>query len=267
MFPFDLKVLKVGINDQVHCHSQLKFVPDQASNLHAEEDVDLKEEKQYLFVPETFILPEWQLDRRYIITTEQGKSKRARSHAVFQILLKRRYSYYMYKVWLISSLLPIWSWTTFFADPMNFPFRTSTALTLFLSLVAFLFVANGQLPKVPYLTLIDKLLVSNFFHLFLVGLECFFVFLLSNGNGTFYHMQNKDLAIKLDHISTILFPLAFVSFTMSMFLKAFYWRRSESDRTFENESCVADSPRHSRWSMHGIQSSTTGYVLVDAGAK
>jgi hypothetical protein len=88
-------------------------------------------------------------------------------------------SYYMYKIFLINTLAFLWSLAIFFDDPADLMGRMGTTITLFLASVAFLFVVNDKLPKVSYLTILDKLILVSFVLLFAVAAESLFVYTLA----------------------------------------------------------------------------------------
>lgn len=259
MFPFDVRFIKVTINDQSNSKSSVELIPEQTS---------LLKEQYPLFALDHLICPEWELEDRYIISAEEGNSKYSRSQVSFQIVLKRRYRFYIYKVWMISTLLGVWSWLTFFVDPLNLAFRTSTALTLFLSLVAFLFVANSQVTKVSYLTVMDKLIVSNFIHLFFVGVESFFSFLLSNSAGKFYNLARPELSTWMDQTSCIIFPTLYLLFHTTIFVKSLRWRVTQIEDFFgggkQTTKSVSKERSLNRWSFSGMYNGTSqlDYVLV-----
>ncbi len=87
--------------------------------------------------------------------------------------MARNTSYYFWKVMFITYLLTFLSWTQYSIPPNQFSDRMSIILTLFLASVAFLFlfVIGDALPKIPYLTLMDKFLFGNFLALFIIGCE------------------------------------------------------------------------------------------------
>jgi len=61
----------------------------------------------------------------------------------------------------------------------------STTLTLFLAAVAFLYVVGEALPKISYLTLLDKAMLVAFAAIFLSGFESFLSYVLhKNGIGS-----------------------------------------------------------------------------------
>ena len=68
-----------------------------------------------------------------------------------------------------------WSWVVYLFEPSDLSSRTSTTLTLFLAAVAFVFVVNDGLPKVPYLTIMDKFTLAAFLAVFSSGAESAFI--------------------------------------------------------------------------------------------
>ena len=90
----------------------------------------------------------------------------------------------------------------FVMDPVeDFADRINICLTLILAAVAFLYVVGEQLPKVPYLTLLDKLLLISFFFIFLGGVETLVAFLVKthvDGDGDNGKMDGGNLHVKID---------------------------------------------------------------------
>ena len=91
--------------------------------------------------------------------------------------VQRKATFYLWKIMLVQSFLVIWSWSVFFVDSTDLLDRYEVLLNLFLAAVAFLIVVNDKLPKVSYLTLLDKSLLGTFVLLFLTGLESWMVFI------------------------------------------------------------------------------------------
>ena len=105
--------------------------------------------------------------------------------------------YYVWKVLAIVYLLIVSMFVIFVMDPVeDFADRINICLTLILAAVAFLYVVGEQLPKVPYLTLLDKLLLISFFFIFLGGVETLVAFLVKthvDGDGDNGKMDGGNL--------------------------------------------------------------------------
>ncbi len=122
--------------------------------------------------------PEWELSDQFHY--ESTVTVNGNDRLLFVFLYTRLSSYYLYKVVALQVALACLSWPIFFLEPTDFNSRFTIVLTLLLSSVAFLFVINDAVPKVPYLTTLDKVVLWNFFLLFLGGSESFIVYLLAS---------------------------------------------------------------------------------------
>jgi hypothetical protein len=75
---------------------------------------------------------------------------------VFQVELSRRSTFYVWRVMVPLTLLAVVSWAAFWFEPVGLQPQISTCMAALISLVAFNFAIDFSLPKVSYLTLIDK---------------------------------------------------------------------------------------------------------------
>jgi hypothetical protein len=146
-------------------------------------------------------LHEWELlDKNISLYSSVGSTNYSNLSCNFFFL--RLYGFYLVKVVLIQLMLSALSWTVMFMSPSEFGDRISNLLTLFLSSVAFLYVIGDKVPKVPYLTLLDKIILSNFVLLFIIAIESFAVFLLYSEDG-----YNDIVSAKaVDSYSKVILP-------------------------------------------------------------
>lgn len=100
-------------------------------------------------------------------------------HFTFYVRQARRASFYFWKIAFVLLLISVLSWSVLWLDPENFVDRQKLTLTLFLSSVAFMFVANDKLPKLQYLTRMDGFIFVSNVLLFVVGVENYVAFVLS----------------------------------------------------------------------------------------
>jgi hypothetical protein len=75
---------------------------------------------------------------------------------VYQVVVERRWTFYLWRVLVPLTLLTIVSWAPFWFEPVGLQPQISTCTAALISLVAFNFAIDFSLPKVAYLTLIDK---------------------------------------------------------------------------------------------------------------
>lgn len=121
------------------------------------------------------------------------------SQILVTIPMKRISNYYIWKFFAVIGIMTIMSWYTFKMDPSDFGDKMVINLTLFLSTVAFLFVIDKGLPKVPYFTIADKMVTGAFMFLFLAATQNFVVWLL-------FQSQN-EIYKQIDTYSCIAFPI------------------------------------------------------------
>jgi len=140
------------------------------------------------------------------------------SNIEFCIMVHRNFMYYMWKVLAIVYLLIASMFVIFVMDPVDdFADRINICLTLILAAVAFLYVVGESLPKVPYLTLLDKLMLLAFFFIFLGGVESLVVLLAArHGKG--------DLQKKIDMWSAIFFPIVYFGLNLYYLMSGIRYR-------------------------------------------
>lgn len=182
------------------------------------------------------------------------------SNVEFCIMVHRNFMYYVWKVLAIVYLLIISSFVVFAMDPVDdFGERINICLTLFLAAVAFLYVVGESLPKVPYLTLLDKLMLIAFLFIFLAGVES-----LVAKNLQTSHDKGKTL----DFICCIGFPLGYFGlnfFTLGMGIS--YRYRLINDRTGEEyqKALALDSKMKSVDAVRGSGSVSGGGKKDEGG--
>jgi len=110
------------------------------------------------------------------------------------VSVERRVQYYWWNIILILFLLVMISFTTVALSPSNIGDRQGFTLTLILTAVAYKYVIAQQLPKVNYLTTLDKYVVISFL---IIGLGAVENFVLA-----FVAQNHASLARRIDIIYT-----------------------------------------------------------------
>ncbi|KAL3317079.1 hypothetical protein Ciccas_004274 [Cichlidogyrus casuarinus] len=93
-----------------------------------------------------------------------GPGKRRQPGLIFTSRAARRSGYFMVNTVLISCVLCLLAFTTFSVPPKESN-RLQLSLLLLLTTVTFKFAASQNLPKISYLTYLDKVVLTNFFML------------------------------------------------------------------------------------------------------
>jgi hypothetical protein len=128
--------------------------------------------------------------------------------------------FYIAKMVSVLEIVVLWSWSVFFYDVEDIAGRMSSSLTLFLSAVAFLTVINDRLPRMPYLTLMDKFTFVAFALLFLSAAETLIVYWAA------HHLRDRATGEALDLVARLLFPVLHVASLGGM-----WWQVRRSRRT------------------------------------
>ena len=89
-----------------------------------------------------------------------GLSGEPISEVRFTVQIARRFNFYIWKVFLPLLLMVMLSWTVFWIDPTELSSQVQISVTTILTVIAFAFAIQANLPKVPYLTFIDVFFLS-----------------------------------------------------------------------------------------------------------
>jgi hypothetical protein len=95
------------------------------------------------------------------------------SRLTVQIEGHRNPAYYLWSFLLPLSLIIASSWAVFWVD--GFSDRLQTAFTMLLTVVAYAFYTSNMLPRLPYTTLIEQLVVAGYCSIFIAVLLLVYV--------------------------------------------------------------------------------------------
>jgi len=130
------------------------------------------------------------------------------SRAVFSVSIQRESGYYLWKLSVPLILIVMLSWTVFWMKDESLGGRIRITLTAFLTIVAYQFAISGDLPKVGYLTLMDKMMVASFVLIALSALENMVAVLVSE--------RNPEVGHQIDLHSRWLFPILYVTVVVAV---------------------------------------------------
>ena len=128
---------------------------------------------------------EWEL-QSHLLTTfgetqlEPGISDDKYPTCSIQMHVKRRSSHYMYNVVSVMLLITAMTFSSFLFAPDDLGDRLQIILTLLLTSVAFKYVTIQSLPKVSYLTFLDKYVLGCMFFQFMLSIQASVSSLLRN---------------------------------------------------------------------------------------
>jgi hypothetical protein len=133
---------------------------------------------------------------------------------LFEVKVSRRSTFYVWRVLLPMTLLVVATWTVFWFEPSNLQPQISTGLAILLSLVTFTYAVDFSLPKVAYLTFIDRYTLTSFAFVLAVIFTVSAIHVVARVKGA-------DRASAIQRGARVVFPAAFVIAVASLSVLSF----------------------------------------------
>ena len=204
-FPFDKQDFRVHLVAIRYSPNEIKFVPDQAWV-----DVGLK---QAGGIAQSITLLDWTVDKWDIKTLPYTLAPGLiYSGYVFEFTASRKVEHYILKVILPLILIVMMSWAVFWIDPATSNSQISIAVTSMLTLIAYRFAVDSQLPRLPYMTRLDGLFLTSTLLVFFSLIEVLVTTILDN-------KQQTERAKKIDRYCRAIFPAIFAVASIAIFVK------------------------------------------------
>ncbi len=194
-FPLDTHVFQLHLVAPVYTTDQILFVTDQKFL-----DIGLE---YGAGIAQNISLPDWEItefetkELPYTIIPGYDVAGYA-----FEFTAKRHIQYYIWKIILPLVLIVLMSWSVFLIDPTNAGTKIGVATTAMLTLIAYRFVVESQVPRVPYLTRLDIFILADTLlilsSLFMVTMTSFLV-----------RIEKEALARKIDRVWRVMFLIVF----------------------------------------------------------
>ncbi len=122
----------------------------------------------------------------------------------YEILVKRRRNFYVWKVFVPLCVIVFASWAVFWVDPTRIEVQAGIGTAMMLTVIAFLFSLQQILPQINYLTRMDIFVYSSLLFVFLAFVEGLITY-------AFASHARKSLALRIDQISRVAFPASFLA--------------------------------------------------------
>jgi hypothetical protein len=119
--------------------------------------------------------------------------------------------HYILKVILPLVLIVIMSWVVFWIDPTTSSSQISVAVTSMLTLIAYRFAIDSQLPRLPYMTRLDAFILISTILVFFSLIEVLVTTILDNN-------QQTERAKKIDRYCRVIFPVIFAVAAIAIFV-------------------------------------------------
>ena len=124
--------------------------------------------------------------------------------ARFEVDVRRRSSFYIWKVFLPLLLMVFLSWAVFWIEASDLSNQVQVAVTTILTVIAFAFAISATMPRLPYLTYIDAFFLECYIYVFLAVVE------LMTVHVTHRSEHRRDLGLEIRKYSRWLIPASFV---------------------------------------------------------
>jgi hypothetical protein len=187
-FPLDTQTLELQIESFVYPAQRVVMVDDAART-----GFDLALE-----------LPEWKIMSATASVSEVSvmRSREKFSRYTLEIEIARNPGFYLWKVFLPLVIIVALSWSIFWMPEERFAQRSRITSTGVLTIVAYQLAFGADLPRVGYLTLLDKAMILSFGLLAITMFESLVV--------SSWQEANKERALRLDRSSRVIFPAVYV---------------------------------------------------------
>jgi hypothetical protein len=121
----------------------------------------------------------------------------------FNLAIKRRYWFYLWKIFLPLMLMVVVSYCAFWIKLSDQYTQLTIALTAILTEIAFLFAISSSLPRIPYLTYIDAFFLLTLFFSFVSMIELVIVHQA-------VEQEHFVRAQRIRRVSRVLYPIFYV---------------------------------------------------------
>lgn len=202
-FPFDRQTFHIQLVAVRYRLNEVIFVPDQdwVSN-------GLKEGGG---IAPSITLPDWTIEnwKTKLLPYALAPGFEYSSYA-FEFTAARNVQHYIWKVILPLVLIVSMSWAVFWIEPNNASSQFSIAMTSMLTLIAYRFAIDSQLPLLPYMTRLDVFILISTILVFLSLIEVIATIVLDNS-------LKKKRAKRIDAYCRVIFPVIFAIASIAIF--------------------------------------------------
>jgi len=195
-FPFDRQAFHIQLVAIRYRPDEVMFVPDQNwinNGL-----------KQGAGIAPSITLPDWTIEKWETkpVTYALAPGFEYSGYA-FEFTAARNVQHYILKVILPLILIVMMSWAGFWIDIVHSASQISVAVTSMLTLIAYRFAVDTQLPRLPYMTRLDVFFLISTLLVFFSLIEVLITTIMDNNH-------RKKQAQTIDRYCRIIFPAVFL---------------------------------------------------------
>src|SRR5437763_3761225 len=202
-FPFDRQTFRLQFVAVRYRANEVQFVPDQ--------DWIDNGLKQAGGIATSIALPDWTIENWNTKSLSYALAPGFEySGYAFEFTASRNAQHYVWKVVLPLILIVAMSWTVFWVAATEVGPQLSVATTSMLTLIAYRFAIDHQLPVLPYTTSMDTFILMSTLLVFFSLIEVLATTILEGKH------RNKQ-AKRIDRFCRVIFPLIFVITGIAIF--------------------------------------------------
>src|SRR6266571_5017782 len=202
-FPFDRQTFRVQLVAVRYQSNEVMFVPDQ---VWIQDGL-----KGAGGISPSVTLPDWTIEKWEVKPLVYALAPRHQySSYAFEFTAARNVSHYILKVMFPLVLIVIMSWAVFWMDPIHSNAQINIAITSMLTLIAYRFATDNQLPRLPYMTRLDAFILMGTMLIFFSLIEVITTTILETNH-------RARLAKTIDRCCRLIFPTIFATATFAIF--------------------------------------------------
>ena len=203
-FPFDKQTFRLHLVAIRFTPEEVQFVPDQKWV-----EAGLNEAAG---ISPSITLPDWTVEKWKVRSVNYSLVPGVEySGYALQFIASRNVRSYILKAILPLVLIVMMSWAVFWIDPIHSNSQISIAVTSMLTLIAYRFAIDSQLPRLPYMTCLDAFILTSTLLVFFTLIEVLVTTILETDRFT-------DRAKRIDRYCRMIFPVIFVIASILIFV-------------------------------------------------
>jgi hypothetical protein len=183
-FPFDRQVLQLLVESFSWDRNAVQLIPD-TERIGFADDLELAE---------------WTIlgVTHRVADVDVIRSDEPVSQFLLEMEVERKSGFYLWKLLLPLVIIVALSWSVFWMSEESFASRSRVSATGVLTIVAYQFVISADLPRVPYLTVLDRIMILSFGLLAVTVIQSLVV--------SRQRESDADRALRIDRTSRWAFP-------------------------------------------------------------
>jgi hypothetical protein len=155
------------------------------------------------------IIPDWEVKEVKAKVISYKEDKYNYSGVVVDVDAKRQVPYYIFKIMLPIFFLLVITWSVFWIYGSEIEAKVNISVVTLLALIAYNFIFDKDLPKLPYLTFLDAYILISYFFAGMATILCVYSYLR--------YRKYKNKINKVDHYAKYIGPLLYFVSNLSVF--------------------------------------------------